>query len=124
MRKPKYKRIIKSVLFNSSNNQLQLTLAKGCGIEKGDLVQLVPFDKSKELNEDVIVKVIMNKTVEQLLVTVPKSSSFEKGDLVEAIPLNCKAVDMEKYPIYERSEVYRDDDGKIKIKKKGGKQNE
>lgn len=116
MKKPGYKRVIKRVLLNKSNNQLQLTIPKDCGINKGDLIRLVSFNDEKKVNDDIIVKVIMNKAVEQLLVTVPRNSGFKKGDLVETIPLTFKEINMDKYPIYERSDVYKGEDGLIKMK--------
>jgi len=121
----KYKRIIKRVLLNKSNNQQQLTLPRNCGIEAGDLVKLVPFCENKEVEDDIIKKVLVNKSVDQLLLTVPKGSGFNPDDLIEIIPLNVRPVDMKKYPIYERCDVYEDEKGNlIPRPKKGEREDE
>ena len=44
-----YKRVIKRILMNISNEQLQVTIPNGCGFEPDDLVKIVPFDKRKKV---------------------------------------------------------------------------
>lgn len=116
MAKQKYKRVIKRVLRNKSNDQLMVALPNGCGIEAGQFVKIVPFqDKDYK---DIIKQVMVNKINNQLMVTVPKNSGISKDELVEIIPMSLRPVNMEKYPIYERSDVYKDENGEILIKPK------
>lgn len=42
-KKPKYKRIIKQVIKNKTNNQLMVTVPSNCGISEGDYVEIVPL---------------------------------------------------------------------------------
>lgn len=122
MAKSKYKRIIKKVLINKSNNQLQLTIPNNCGINAGDLVKLIPFDNSKDIDDNIIKKVLVNKSVDQLSLTVPKTSGFKADELVEIIPLNVKPIDMKNYPIYERGDVYENEEGKLVPKQRKGEE--
>ena len=121
MAKQKYKRVIKRVLRNKSNDQLMVALPNGCGIEAGKFVKIVPFRK-KDFSEEIIKKTMVNKINNQIMVTVPKNSGISYDELVEIVPLALRPVNMEKYPIYERSDVYQDDDGEIMIKPKEDKE--
>jgi len=118
MAKYKYKRVIKRVLRNKSNDQLMVALPNGCGIEAGKFVKIVPFRRNDH-TEDIVKQTMVNKINNQIMVTVPKNSGIQKDELVEIIPMSLRPINMDKYPIYERSDVYRDETtGEIMVKPK------
>ena len=73
---------------------------------------------TKSKYKRIIKRVLENKKNKQLMLTVPKDCGIKKDDFVEITKIEVISKNMEKYPLYPRSDVKQDKDGNLIEKQK------